>query len=280
MQLFGTDKKSIFIRKPKLLYIGAYRPNPGWMRSLHTHNFCELMFVKEGNGLIRIRETDHQFIRGDLIALNPNVPHTELIFDAPERDIIFLGITRLNLDGYEKNSLVKNADYCIAHTGEFYETLRNYFEQLTAENEMKPDYFTLVSDSLLAIIISYTLRLTSPEANKLFESKKNYNEVKEYIDRYYTTIDTIDDVCKDLYINRFYLTHLFKDSIGIPPLKYLIQKRIEHAKSLLETTDKSIGIIAKECGYLDTAYFCRVFKKVTSVTPKAYRDKIKSTNKN
>ena len=275
MQLFGTDKKSIITRRPKLLYIGAYRPNPGWMRRTHSHNCCELTFVKDGNGFIRIGETNYPFHRGNLIALNPLVPHTEFVCEGEQCDLVFLGISRLSVEGYEKNSLVRESNFAIAETGEFYDALCTYFEQLIAENELKSDYFTLVSDSLLSIIISFVLRLTSPEVDRLLENKKTYDAVKDYIDKSFATIDTIDDICRSLYVNKFYLTHLFKDTMGIPPLKYLIQKRIDHAKTLLENTDKTISIIAKECGYMDSAYFCRVFKKVTSLTPNAYREQIK-----
>lgn len=275
MQLFGTDKKSIFSRRPKLLYIGMWSPDPGWMRSLHSHNFCEIMFVKEGNGLVRIGESELTFSKGDIIALNPKVLHTELIFDTPKRELVFLGVTRLSVDGYPYNSLVKDAPFRIAQTGEFYETLKYYFEQLIAENETKPDYFTLVSDSLLSIILSFILRLTSPEVDRMFMAQRSYIAVKEYIDSNFATIDTVDSVCRSLYVNKFYLTHIFKETLGVTPLKYIIQKRLEYAKTLLTTTDKSISDIAKECGYSDVAYFSKTFKRVEKLTPNEYRDKNK-----
>jgi YesN/AraC family two-component response regulator len=185
--------------------------------------------------------------------------------------LVFLGISRLCVEGYNKNSLVKNGDYAITETGEYYESLRQLFELLIAENVQKPDYFTQISDSVLSIVISLILRLTTAEQEKK-EINKTYDEVKNYIDDNFASIDTIDDVCQNLYVNKYYLTHLFKDTIGVPPLRYLIQKRIDYAKTLLKSTNKPISVIAKECGYMDSAYFCRVFKKVTSISPKAYRD--------
>lgn len=275
MNLPGTDKKSIFTKRPRLLYIASWCPKPGWMRSLHSHNFCEIMFAKEGSGMFRVGEQDYPFSRGDLIAMNPRTPHSELIFDTPKSEIIFLGVTRLSVEGFAYNSLVNGADFRIVGSGEFYDQLCFYFEQLTAENEMKQPYFTLASDSILSIIIAYILRLTSPDADEIFESKRTYNDVKAYFDDNFATIDSIDNACRSLYINKFYLTHLFKDTLGISPLKYLIKKRVDYAKELLSSTDMSIAEIAKACGYLDTAYFCRVFKKVENATPLSYRKKNK-----
>lgn len=147
------------------------------------------------------------------------------------------------------------------------------------EKELKSPYFGIISESLLLIIVTYILRLTSDCAETIFENKKTYVDVKEFLDNNFTTIDTIDNVCRSLYINKFYLTHLFKDTLGIPPLKYLINKRISLAKKLLVSTDKSINDIAKACGYLDLAYFCRVFKKVENMTPLDYRKKMSDSAK-
>lgn len=67
----------------------------------------------------------------------------------------------------------------------------------------------------------------------------------------------------------------------MPPIKYLIYKRMEHAKQLLISDNgMSINEIAEECGYSDTAYFCRVFKKTVDITPLQYKIKHLRRNKN
>lgn len=75
MELAGTDKKSIFLKKPKLLYIGAYRPKAGWMRSLHAHDFCEVMFIKEGSGLFKVDETEYPVKRA---TSSPAIPASDI----------------------------------------------------------------------------------------------------------------------------------------------------------------------------------------------------------
>ncbi len=270
MELAGTDKKSIFLKKPRLLYIGAYKPSPGWMRDLHSHGCCEVMFVKEGEGMFRVDDATFPLRRGDVIVYNPGVKHSEFIADVSPRDIMFLGIS-VKLDGFPVGCIIKDEAFKIINSGEFYEQIRHCLEQLLTENELKSPYFSIISDALLTIFISHVLRLTSERAEATFAGKRTYNEVKEFLDRNYATIDSIDDVCRSLYINKYYLTHLFKDTMGIPPLKYLIQKRMSLAKHLLATTDNSISDVAKACGYVDIAYFSRVFKKLEGVTPVEYR---------
>ena len=102
----------------------------------------------------------------------------------------------------------------------------------------------------------------------------------DYIDKNYTKIVSIESVCEHLNINKFYLTHIFKEQIDMPPIKYLIYKRMEHAKQLLISDNgMSINEIAEECGYSDTAYFCRVFKKTVDITPLQYKIKHLRRNK-
>ena len=272
MEVSGTDKKSIFLKKPKLMYIGVYRhTRGGWMNKLHCHDFCEIMLVKSGSGKFRVDDEAFPFTKGDMIVCNPRVMHNEFFDDGVTADIMFLGIARVVVEGYPSGALVQDAPFRIVNTGAFYDRIMGYCDQLLWENELKPAYFSVISDSLLTILVSFVLRLTSRQANEIFESKRTYTEVKDFFDKNFTTIDTIDNVCRSLYINKYYLTHLFKDTLGIPPLKYLIKKRISLAKKLLAETDKSIGDVAKACGYLDVAYFCRVFKNVENVTPLAYR---------
>lgn len=272
MEVSGTDKKSIFLKKPKLMYIGVYRHSSGgWMNKLHCHDFCEIMLVKSGSGKFRVDDETFPFKTGDMIVCNPRVMHNEFFDDDVTADIMFLDIARVLVEGCPSGSLVQDAPFRIVNTGAFYDRIMGYCDQLLWENELKPAYFSVISDSLLTILVSFVLRLTSRQADEIFESKRTYTEVKDFLDKNFTTIDTIDNVCRSLYINKYYLTHLFKDTLGIPPLKYLIKKRISLAKKLLAETDEPIGDVAKACGYVDVAYFCRVFKNVEGVTPLAYR---------
>jgi AraC-like DNA-binding protein len=47
------------------------------------------------------------------------------------------------------------------------------------------------------------------------------------------------------------------------------------AKKLLETTDRSAGEIAEECGFTDASYFAKTFKAAFGITPKEYRNSFK-----
>jgi len=130
--------------------------------------------------------------------------------------------------------------------------------------------YSAISESLLNILISYILRLS--DDTKITENTNTCNQIKDYLDKNYTSNKSIDDICRDLYINKYYLTHLFKDAMGVPPLKYMITKRISLAKELLTTTDLTIEEVAIKCGYSDTTYFIKVFKKAEGITPIEFKN--------
>jgi transcriptional regulator GlxA family with amidase domain len=57
------------------------------------------------------------------------------------------------------------------------------------------------------------------------------------------------------------------------PLSYLQRLRIERAKALLETSNLPAEEIAKRCGYQDISAFRKLFKRITQLTPKHYRER-------
>jgi AraC-like DNA-binding protein len=68
-----------------------------------------------------------------------------------------------------------------------------------------------------------------------------------------------------------YFSHHFKESVGIAPIKYLTNLRMEKAKFLLSESDLSVSAIAWSLGYGDLLYFSRIFKKIVGESPTIYR---------
>ena len=97
-----------------------------------------------------------------------------------------------------------------------------------------------------------------------------YN-IMNYINHHFAEEITVDKIAAELYLNKNYIAHVFKEETGYSLIGYAIALRINRAKVLLTKTDKSITQVAAECGYDDFTYFSRQFKKSTSLTPSAYR---------
>jgi transcriptional regulator GlxA family with amidase domain len=89
----------------------------------------------------------------------------------------------------------------------------------------------------------------------------------------YNSINSLEEVMDDLPSSRRNLIRRFKHSVGMTPIKYLQYIKIEAAKRALEETDLSIMEVMLTSGYTDMKNFRNLFKKITGLTPKAYRDK-------
>lgn len=102
-------------------------------------------------------------------------------------------------------------------------------------------------------------------------SDRSLQNIKNYLDTHYTEKVTLDFLSGKFFINKFYLTRIFREKFGISINSYLMQLRITHAKRLLRFTDLSIDKISRECGMNDANYFSRVFKKIEGTTPGQFR---------
>lgn len=96
-------------------------------------------------------------------------------------------------------------------------------------------------------------------------------KVIAYIDTDLSTDLSLKTFAKYLNVNASYLSTLFSKEMGMPLSEYVNNCRIFHAKKLLLGTDLPIKSIAEQCGFSDTHYFSRVFRKLVGTTPNAYR---------
>ncbi len=95
----------------------------------------------------------------------------------------------------------------------------------------------------------------------------------KYIDENFKdniNLNTIADKCN---LSSCYFSKLFKREVGVNFSQYLKNKKIQHAKKLLKTTEIPILNIAIDLGFEDCGYFIRVFKNIEGITPKKYREK-------
>ena len=72
------------------------------------------------------------------------------------------------------------------------------------------------------------------------------------------------------------LCHIFKSDVGMPPIRYLRQLRMERAKALLESSFLSVKEIAYQVGLNDESHFVRDFKSTYGYSPALYRSQFKN----
>ena len=111
-----------------------------------------------------------------------------------------------------------------------------------------------------------------------FQPKRHHNDeivasAQEKIESNYQDVATIEEMIKDIPSSRRNIVRRFKQVIGITPIEYLQQTRIEAAKKLLEQTSQQMTEVIYNSGYNDPKAFRKIFRKTVGMTPSQYRDK-------
>lgn len=86
---------------------------------------------------------------------------------------------------------------------------------------------------------------------------------------------TLADVAKASHLSVSRLAHLFREEMGVTIVDYLTNLRIHHAKRLLMMSESNCTRICYEVGYNNQSYFTRVFKQITGLTPRQFRQQNK-----
>ncbi|MEM6321913.1 MAG: helix-turn-helix transcriptional regulator, partial [Bacteroidota bacterium] len=76
---------------------------------------------------------------------------------------------------------------------------------------------------------------------------------------------------KKAYMSESNFHRVFKNELGISPIDFINEKRLERAATLLKSSSKKINDICLECGFNSRSYFTRLFKRKYQVSPNAYR---------
>jgi two-component system response regulator YesN len=98
-------------------------------------------------------------------------------------------------------------------------------------------------------------------------------QAKTYIRDHYAEPLTLSKVAKQVSVNPAYLSYSFTKHCGQNFLEYVTQYRIAKAKELLRQTALQVQEIANRIGYTDVAYFTRIFRRATGLTPGNFRSR-------
>jgi AraC-like DNA-binding protein len=92
-----------------------------------------------------------------------------------------------------------------------------------------------------------------------------------FLHEHYAEPLTRSDIARYVGLDEDYLTHCFRQELGVTPISYLNRYRVNQAKQLLTQTDKPITVIALDVGFADSGYFSRIFRREVGLSPQAYR---------
>lgn len=103
-------------------------------------------------------------------------------------------------------------------------------------------------------------------------------EIAEYIDQHFNESLSLDDMAQHFSYSKDHIIRVFKRYYGLTPYKYLTLIRIDHAKRLLNSTNRYIVDIACDCGFNDVTSFYRAFTQNTGLSPAEWQEQHSSVS--
>lgn len=252
----------------KLLYITHSEYDKGWHSTSHTHHFTELFYIVSGKGAFLLPNQEIPVQENDLVIINPNVEHTEKSNHQDPLEYIALGLEGISFSLPEEDSQISLFTY----QGDR-EDILFYLKKLLTEVKNSDRDFEIICQNIIEILVVKLRRAKNITIQN--EKSQQINQsvalVKHYITQNYSDPITLDILAKVGSINKYYLSHTFKEDIGISPIEYLNQIRIKEAKVLLETTSFTIAEIARFNGFSSQSFFTQAFRRIVNKTPSQYR---------
>ena len=100
---------------------------------------------------------------------------------------------------------------------------------------------------------------------------EKFHQIKRYIDAHISQDLHLEEIANAFYLNKYYLSHMFRLIFGIAPIGYHRMQRIGHAKKLIQFSKLSVTEVAAQLGYSNVHSFSRAFKAHEGVSPTFYR---------
>lgn len=95
-------------------------------------------------------------------------------------------------------------------------------------------------------------------------------EAIQYIENNLNKKITLNELAEHVHLSKYYFSHLFQESMQVSPSRYITERRIQYAKTLMASSSLSIREIAEKSGFDNAMYFSNVFKKHEGISPKSF----------
>lgn len=257
---------------------------------VHWHQEFEFLVLTEGKVLFTIEDRKYVMNPGDIVFINSNYLHMaknicggvcsfyaiDFSYHVLNEDIhsIFSKkfIRPILNDKYvfpEFMPVNEDEDKC------WQKDIRNYLHEIgeCPEHELEP-FELMIRSRILAIWDILDKNCVRAQKDNDIESRysERLEPVISYIKENYAYEITLGELAAILPMSEGQFSRVFKQTMKLSPIQYLMRYRILQSCKLLQDTEKKIGEIANLSGFNNISYFNRVFLNTIGCTPKEYRE--------
>ena len=260
---------------PEIFNVVDRNATPSWRLHDHLMNFHNLMLIYDGNAVFSQDHVQFQASRGDLIYYKPGIrreahtfpdrlmkcfavdfQYTCPVYTNPDWTFVQCDLPFAPLERIEDDYLLLK--------------LIDLFSQLTKANLSGNNHNKSKKRAIFSEILTLLFQYKEGDSYT-YASMRKVNRLINYMIEHHADTITLKELAEHAQISPSYLGTIFKKTTGKSPIDYLIEIRLNKAKSLLKD-GVAVTETAKRVGFNDVFYFSRTFKKHEGISPTQYTD--------
>lgn len=257
-----------------------------WTHSPHTHNFFELIYITEGDGLHVLNDVTVNYSRGDVFLLGPADwhefhigGHTRFIFIKFTEQLFIEEQSRFwNSHFVKMLSNINGMPQSLIHDTADRTKVSELISALYAEFTGKPENYRQVGFNLLEailLIISRNLR-GEPLTAVRTDREPEYDRVQEVLSYIRTNMHnrkaiSLQAIASTFLMSPNYIGAFIKKHTGYTLQHQIAESRIKVAERLLTQSSYTVSEIAAKVGFNDASHLTKAFKRYRNSAPGAYR---------
>ncbi len=240
----------------------------------HSHLSCEMIFVTEGE--LEITCDGRKYVAApEHVCLIPSgaAHSTQTTTPTYSRWLMFVNPWELSRTyfSHEINALLSGLYGRKPYIAKL-ENGTKVYSDISERLEQRGEFSQAAAISLVTYILSLIGAANiGVHKAELTNASKTVMEVQRYIHDNSALSLKMEEVAERFFTNKYYLTHIFNEYVGMSPKSFQINCRLENAEQQLRTTDKSVSEIAEQCGFVSLSDLTGRFRKSYGVTPAQYR---------
>ncbi|NBD24559.1 AraC family transcriptional regulator [Paenibacillus glycinis] len=269
---------SLFRSRPAFISGAAFLAdgNPNrFMLELHKHDAnSEMLLVEEGEGEFEIDGRSYTAGPGTLLFYQRGLWHKELSTKHPFR-ATYIGFTDMQVGELPPDYFLDPDREPVIELHEQMPAIAALMRACIGEyGRMEPES-RLASDHYLGLLFVKLARIAhygDAAERTRSTAKEAVWKAKRMMEENYAAPLTLKSLAAETFMNKYHLAHLFKETVGVSPIRFLVYCRMEAAKRYLRTTALQVKDIADIVGYQSEPSFYNAFMKTVGTTPRKFRE--------